>query len=111
MVCKFHEVLDFVRKYNLLNDLDDDTVKENFEIFPHACSFDKNLHAYEVNQDNPNVFESVIDKIIEILDASFDHEYTKPMIREVATTFCGVFEAAGAPKRPVPFIVVLLSRL
>jgi hypothetical protein len=111
MVCKFHEVLDFVRQYNLLNDLDDETIKENFDIFPHACSFDKNLHAYEVHCDNPNVFETVVDKTIEILDSAFDHEYTKPAVREIATTFCGVFEAAGAPKRPVPFIIVLLSRL
>ncbi|MEJ2469075.1 MAG: hypothetical protein P8Y65_01315 [Campylobacterales bacterium] len=111
MVCKFHEVLDFVRQYNLLNDLDDDAVKENFDIFPHACSFDKNLHAYEVNCDDPNVFETILDKTLEILDDTFEHTYTKDALREIAATFCDVFKAAGAPKRPVPFIIVLLSRL
>lgn len=111
MVCKFHEVLAFVREHNLLNDLDDDTIKESFDIFPHACSFDKNLHASLVHCDDPNVFETILDKTMEILDASFEHEYTKPALREIATSFCGVFEAAGAPKKPIPFIVVMLARL
>lgn len=111
MVCKLHEVLEFVREYNLLNDLDDEAVKENFDIFHHACSFDKGVHANEVDCDNPNIFETILDKIMEILDDSFDHEYTKDAIRTIAQTFCGVFEDAKAPKKPVPFIVVILSRL
>lgn len=111
MVCKYHEVLAFVREHNLLNDLEDETVRENFEIFPHACSFDKGLHANEVDCDDPNVFETILDKIIEILDDTFDHEYTKDALREIALTFCQVFKDAGAPKKPVPFIVVILSRL
>lgn len=111
MVCKLHEVITFVREYNLLNDLSDAEIEENFNIFHHACSFDKNIAAYEVHRDAPNVFETVLDKIMEILDEAFEHEYTKEMIRQIAMTFCDVFAAAGAPKRPVPFIIVLLSRL
>ncbi|MBU1643163.1 hypothetical protein KKE54_07350 [bacterium] len=111
MVCKYHEVLNFVREYNLLNDLDDEVIKENFDIFHHACSFDKNIAAFEVHCDDATVFETVLDKIMEILDEAYEHEYTKDMMRKIATTFCDVFAAAGAPKRPVPFIIVLLSRL
>lgn len=111
MVCKLHEVINFVREYNLLNDLSDEEITQNFNIFPHACSYDKNIAAYEVSKDNPNVFESILDKTMEILDDSFEHEYTKDMIRNMATAFYDVFEAAGAPKRPIPFIIVLLSRL
>lgn len=111
MVCKYHEVLEFVREHNLLNDLNDGTIKQNFDIFPHACSFDKGLHANEVDCDNPNIFEMILDKIMEILDDSFDHEYTKDALREIALGFCKVFEDAGTPKKPVPFIVVMLSRL
>lgn len=111
MVCKLHEVIKFVREYNLLNDLSDEEIEQNFNIFHHACSFDKNIAAYEVHRDNPNVFESVLDKTMEILDEVFEHEYIKDMMRTIATTFCDVFEAASAPKRPVPFIIVLLSRV
>lgn len=111
MVCKLHEVVNFVREYNLLNDLADEGIEELFDIFHHACSFDKNLAAYEVHCDDPNVFEQVLDKILEILDEAYEHEYTKDMLREIAMTFCDVFAAAGAPKRPVPFIIVLLARL
>jgi len=111
MVCKLHEVIKFVREYNLLNDLSDEDIEQNFNIFHHACSFDKNIAAYEVHRDNPNVFETVLDKMMEILDEAFEHEYTKDMMRNIATTFCDVFEAAGAPKRPVPFMIVMLSRI
>jgi len=111
MVCKFHEVLKFVREYNLLNDIDEKAIEENFEIFHHACSFDKSLAVYEVECDNPNVFETIVNKLMEILDEAFDHEYTREMISKLAMTFCEVFQAAGAPKRPVPFIIVILSRL
>ncbi|MDM5271784.1 hypothetical protein PGH07_06315 [Sulfurovum sp. zt1-1] len=111
MVCKLHEVINFIREYNLLNDLTDEDIEQNFNIFHHACSFDKNVAAYEVRCDDPNVFETVLDKTMEILDESFDHEYTKDMMRNMATAFCEVFDMAGAPKRPVPFIIVLLSRV
>jgi len=64
MVCKYHEVLAFVREHNLLNDLDDETVKENFDIFPHACSFDKELHANELDCENPNVCQTGLHPLI-----------------------------------------------
>ena len=111
MVCKSHEVLAFVREHNLLNDLDDETVGEYFDIFPHACSFDKQLHANELDCNDPNVFETVLDKVLEILDDSYDHSYTKENLREIALTFCKVFDDANAPKKPIPFMVVMLSRL
>ncbi len=108
MVCKYHEVLDFVRQYHLLDDLDDDAIKEYFDSFPHACKFDKEIHGIELDE---NDLDAVVDKTLEILDAAFEHEYTPPQVKEIATAFWGVFEAAGAPKRPVPFIIVLLTRL
>jgi len=111
MVCKYNEVLEFIREHNLLNDIEEETIKENFDIFHHACKFDKEVHAYEVHCDEPNVFETVVDKIMEILDDAYDHEYTRDMISKIATTFCDVFKAAGAPRRPVPFIIVILSRI
>ena len=46
-----------------------------------------------------------------IIDLAFDHEYTRDQIHKIATTFCEVFNAAKAPKKPVPFVIVLLSRL
>lgn len=111
MVCKFHEVLQFVREHNLLNDIEEDVIEENFDIFHHACSFDKNLAVYEVECNNPNTFETIVDKIMEILDEAFEHEYTREMISKLSMTFCEVFSAAGSPKRPVPFIIVILCRL
>jgi hypothetical protein len=108
MVCKLHEVLDFVRQYNLLNDLSDEEIKENFNLFPHACSWDKEIRTAQVDCDELDI---VVDKTLEILDLAFDHQYTRDQIKEIASTFCKVFEAAGAPKRPVAFVVVLLSRL
>jgi len=111
MVCKLHEIVKFVREYNLLNDLSDEEIQENFELFHHACSWDKEIRTYQVDCNDPNIFETVLDKIMEILDASFDHEYTKDMMRQIAMTFCETFDAAGAPKRPVPFVIVLLARI
>ena len=108
MVCKYHEVLNFVREYNLLNDLDDETIKENFDLFPHACSWDKEIRTAQVDCDELDV---VVDKTLEILDLAFEHQYTRAQLKEIATTFCEVFDAAGAPKRPVAFVVVMLSRL
>jgi hypothetical protein len=108
MVCKYHEVLDFVRQYNLLNDLDDEAIKESFDLFPHACSWDKAIRTSQVDCDELDV---VIDKTLEILDAAFEHEYTRAQLKEIVATFCEVFDAAGAPKRPVAFVVVLLCRL
>lgn len=111
MVCKLHEVINFIREYNLLNDLTDENIKENFDIFHHACSFDKDIGAYEVHCDNSNVFETIVDKIMEIIDESFEHEYTRDMISKIAMSFCEVFVVVGTPKRPVPFIIVILSRI
>lgn len=108
MVCKLHEVVNFVREYNLLNDLSDEEVKENFELFPHACSWDKQIGISMVDCDE---LDLVVDKTLEVLDLAFDHEYTRDQIHKVASTFCEVFDAAKAPKKPVPFVVVLLSRL
>jgi len=109
MVCKYHEVLEFVREYKLLDDLDDAEVKSYFDSFHHACKFDKEIHGIEL--DCENNMDAVVEKTLEILDDSFDHEYTAPQIQQFATAFCGVFDAAGAPKRPVPFIIVMLTRL
>ena len=53
----------------------------------------------------------VVDKTLEVLDLAFDHEYTRDQIHKIAGTFCDVFTAAKAPKKPVPFVIVLLSRL
>lgn len=111
MTCKFHEVFEFVRDYNLLNDLSEEEIKENFDLFHHACAFDKELRASQIQCDDPNVFETVLAKILEILDEAFDHEYTLDMLRDIANNFCKVFEAAEAPKKPVPFIIVMISRI
>ncbi len=108
MVCKLHEVVNFVREYNLLNDLSDEEIKENFGLFPHACSWDKQLGISMVDCDQLDI---IVDKTLEVLDLAFDHEYTRDQIHQVATTFCDVFKAAEAPKKPVAFVVVLLSRL
>lgn len=108
MVCKFDEVLEFVREFKLLDDLDDDAIKQYFDSFHHACKFDKEIHGIELEKSD---LDLVADKVIEILDGSFEHEYTKPQIEQMANAFWDVFEAAGTPKRPVPFIIVLLTRL
>ncbi len=108
MVCKYPEVLDFVRKYQLLDDLEDEAVQENFEIFSHACKFVKELDVDEIDCDN---LDTVASKVLSLLDEAFEHEYTKEAISEIAQAFCKVFDTAGAPKRHVPFIVVMLSRL
>jgi len=80
----------------------------SFEIFPHCCSWDKGLGFAQLDTERLDV---AVDKIMEILDDSFDHEYTAPQMKEIATAFCGVFEAAGAPKKPVPFVIVMLTRI
>lgn len=108
MVCKLHEIVNFVREYNLLNDLSDEEIKETFETFPHCCSWDKGLGFAEVDDDRLDV---IVDKVMEVLDDSFDHEYTAPQMKELATAFCGVFDTAGAPKKPVPFVIVMLARI
>jgi len=107
MVCKYPEVLEFVRQYKLLDDLDDGEIKAYFDSFHHACKFDKEIHGIELNCED---LDPVVDKTLEILDESFEHEYTAPQIQQLAAAFCGVFDAAGAPKRPVPFIIVRLTR-
>ncbi|MCW8820622.1 MAG: hypothetical protein OQK45_00225 [Sulfurovum sp.] len=108
MVCKLHEIVNFVREYNLLNDLSDEEIKENFELFPHACSWDKEIGTSQIDCDEVDV---VVDKTLEILDLAFEHEYTREKLKEIAKTFCEVFDVAAAPRRPVALVVVLLSRL
>lgn len=108
MVCKLSQIIDFVREYKLLDDFNDKEIKETFEIFPHCCSWDKELGFAEIDDDRLDV---VVDKIMEILDDSFDHEYTAPQMKELVAAFCGVFDAAGAPKKPVPFVIVMLARI
>ena len=108
MVCKLHEVINFVREYNLLNDLSDEEIKENFDLFPHACSWDKQIGISMVDCDALDV---VVDKTLEVLDLHFEHGYTRDQIHQVAMTFCDVFDAAKAPKKPVPYVILLLARL
>lgn len=108
MVCKLQQVIDFTREYKLLEDLDDDTITETFNLFPHCCSWDKGLGFAEIDIDR---LDLAVDKIMEVLDESYDHEYTAAQIKEIATSFLGIFEAAGAPKKPVPFVIVILARI
>ncbi len=108
MVCKLHEIINFVREHSLLNDLSDEEIKETFDLFPHACSWDKQLGISMVDCDQLDI---ITDKTMEVLDLHFEHEYTKEQIHKVATTFCDVFDAARAPKKPVPFVILLLARL
>jgi hypothetical protein len=108
MVCKLKQIVDFVREYKLLDDLDDDAITETFHTFPHCCSWDKELGFAELDNDR---LDLAVDKIMEVLDESFDHAYTAPQIKAIATTFLGIFDAAGAPKSPVPFVIVMLARI
>ncbi|MDD3595497.1 MAG: hypothetical protein AB7U44_01550 [Sulfuricurvum sp.] len=108
MLCKLNQVIDFVRQYKLLDDLDDAALTETFNIFPHCCSWDKGLGFAELDDSR---LDLAVDKIMEVLDESYDHNYTAPQIKEIATSFMKVFEAAGAPKSPVPFVIVMLARI
>lgn len=108
MICKAHEIINFVREYNLLNDMSDEEIKENFDLFPHACSWDKQIGISQVDCDELGI---IVDKTLEILDLAFEHEYTQEQLFKIAATFCEVFQAANAPKKPVPFVIVLLCRL
>lgn len=108
MICKLDQIIDFVREYKLLDDLNDEAIKETFDIFPHCCSWDKGLGFSQIDDDRLDV---IVDKIMEILDDSFDHEYTAPQMKELVSAFCGVFDTAGAPKKPVPFVIVMLARI
>ncbi len=108
MVCKLNQIINFVREYKLLDDLDDETITETFNSFPHCCSWDKELGFTEIDNDRIDI---AVDKIMEVLDDSFDHAYTAPQIKAIATTFMGIFDAAGAPKSPVPFVIVMLARI
>ncbi len=108
MVCKLNQIIEFTRTYKLLDDLSDEAIKETFESFPHCCSWDKGLGFAEIDGERLDV---AVDKIMEVLDASFEHQYTAPQIKEIASAFCGVFDAAGAPKKPVPFVIVILARI
>ncbi|MFY9141694.1 hypothetical protein [Sulfuricurvum sp.] len=108
MVCKLNQIIDFVREYKLLEDLDDEAITETFHTFPHCCSWDKGLGFAELDESRLDI---AVDKIMEVLDESFEHEYTAPQIKAIATSFMGIFEAAAAPKSPVPFVIVMLARI
>jgi len=108
MVCKKHEVRNFVREYHLLDDLNDETLDETFDLFPHACSWDKQLGISMVDCEQ---LDLIVDKTLEVLNLYFDHTYTFDQVHQVAATFCDVFTAANAPKKPVVFVVLLLARL
>ncbi len=108
MTCKFDDVLDFIRKYKLLEDLSEEEIETYFHSFPHACKWDKEIHSHDIDCDEIGI---IVDKTKEVLDENYDHEYTLEQIYNLAKAFCGVFEAAKAPKAPVPFVIVLLTRL
>lgn len=108
MVCKLNQIIDFVRTYKLLEDLDDEAITETFHSFPHCCSWDKGLGFAELDDER---LDLAVDKIMEVLDENYDHEYTAPQIKAIATSFMGVFDTAGAPKSPVPFVIVILARI
>jgi hypothetical protein len=108
MVCKLNQIIDFVREYKLLDDLDDEGITAIFHSFPHCCSWDKGLGFSELDAERIDI---AVDKLMEVLDDNYDHEYTAPQVKEIATAFLGVFDAAGAPKKPVPFIIVMLARI
>ena len=78
------KVIDFVREYKLLEDLDDEMITETFNIFPHCCSWDKELGFAEIDSERIGI---AVDKIMEVLDESFEHEYTAPQITEIAASF------------------------
>lgn len=108
MTCKFPDVLAFIRKYKLIEDLNDDAIETIFHTFPHACKWDKEIHSHDIDCDEIGI---IIDKTKEVLDENYEHEYTLEQIHDIARAFCGVFDAANAPKAPVPFVILLLSRL
>ena len=108
MVCKLNQIIDFIRSYRLLDDLDDETITAIFHSFPHCCAWDKGLGFSELDAER---IDTAVDKLMEILDDAYDHTYTVPQIREIATAFSAVFDAAGAPKKPVPFVIVMLARI
>ena len=109
MVCKFQEISDFFHKYpQLLEDIEEQELKELFEIFPHACKFVKTLEEDNVDCDNLDV---VSQKTLELLDDAYDHEYTKEEILNLAVIICKIFDMIGAPKYHVPFILVMLAKL
>ncbi len=108
MVCKKHEVRAFVREYHLLDDMSDDALDETFDLFPHACSWDKEIRLSQVDCHELDIIAA---KTLEILNLYYDHEYTMEHILMIAKSFCDVFNAANAPKKPVPFVILLLARL
>jgi len=108
MVCKLNQIIEFTREYKLLDDLSDEAIKETFESFPHCCSWDKGLGFAEIDKERLDI---AVEKIIEVLDANYEHAYSAPQIKEIATAFLAVFDAAGAPKKPVPFVIVILARI
>lgn len=109
MVCKLEHISDFFQKYpQLIDGIDEEGLKELFETFPHACKFVKELEVDSVNCED---LEVVSQKTLELLDGSFEHEYTKEYIIGFAGAICKVFDIVGAPRYHVPFILVMLSKL
>lgn len=108
MVCKYDEVKEFFNTYKLIEGVSEEELKESFEIFSHACKFAK---GFEVDRVECNSLDKVVEKTLELLDASFEHEYTKEEIHNVAEAICKVFDVMQAPKNHVPFILVMLVKL
>lgn len=108
MVCKFPQLLEFVREYKLLDDFEDNDIQAVFESFPHCCSWDKGLGFAEVDADRLYI---AIEKVLEVLNDSYEHEYSEAQLLELGSAFIKVFEMANAPVKPVPFVIVMLSRI
>jgi len=108
MVCKLNPIIEFVRQYKLLEDLDDEAITEIFHSFPHCCSWDKGLGIAEIDSER---IDLAVEKILEVLNDSYEHQYTEDNIRKIAISFLDVFSAAGAPVKPVPFVIVILARI
>ena len=108
MVCKYDDISAFFNQYPILEDIEERELKELFETFSHACKFVKELDNDDVNCNN---LHKVAEKTIDILNDSYDHDYTKEDILNLAGAICKVFDIAEAPKYHVPFIIVLLAKL